>query len=84
MYAKNFKVKGGGGTDFRPVFEYVKKLEADHVLTNLKGLIYFTDGYGIYPELPTPYKTAFVFLDTYDERLVPPWAMRVFWEGAGS
>ena len=80
QYAKNFKVKGRGGTDFRPVFEYVEKLIGRHVIQELNGLIYFTDGYGTYPQKPTDYKTAFVYLDNYDERLVPPWAMRVYWK----
>ena len=36
--------KGGGGTDFRPVFEH---LELSH--EDFKFLIYFTDGKGIFP-----------------------------------
>ncbi|MCK5853977.1 MAG: hypothetical protein KAG56_02060 [Sulfurovaceae bacterium] len=36
--------KGGGGTDFRPVFEH---LEQSH--ENFKFLIYFTDGQGAFP-----------------------------------
>ncbi len=79
-YSKNFKVRGCGGTDFRPVFEYVEKLRKERVLTDLNGLIYFTDGYGTYPKQPTGYKTAFVFLDDYFEKTVPSWAMRVYWK----
>lgn len=79
-YAKNLSVKGLGGTDFRPVFEYVDELIQKHEIIDLNGLIYFTDGYGTYPKLPTSYKTAFVFLDKYEERDVPPWAMRVYWK----
>ena len=30
-------------------------------LKNLKGLMYFTDGYGEYPKKPTDYQTVFVF-----------------------
>lgn len=37
--------KGGGGTDFRPVFDWMKKEKP-----NAKVLIYFTDGYGEFPE----------------------------------
>jgi len=37
-------LKGGGGTDFRPVFEYVEQLNED-----FKFLIYFTDGQGTFP-----------------------------------
>ena len=43
------KIKGLGGTDFRPVFNLVDKLILDKEFTNLKGLIYFTDGYGDFP-----------------------------------
>lgn len=41
----NMKMKGGGGTDFIPVFD---KMKADH--KNMKLLIYFTDGYGDFPK----------------------------------
>ena len=30
-------------------------------LERLKGLLYFTDGDGVYPRTPTPYETAFVY-----------------------
>jgi len=38
-------VRGGGGTDFRPVFEYLEKLGE-----NFKFLIYFSDANGVFPE----------------------------------
>lgn len=38
---------GGGGTDFRPPFEWVKKNAP-----NACGIIYFTDGYGEFPKDP--------------------------------
>lgn len=73
--ADNLQVKGFGATDFRPVFEYVGDLIAKKVLTNLKGMIYFTDGYGIYPENPPGYDCMFVF-DREDEFRppTPGWA----------
>ena len=37
-------LKGGGGTDFRAVFDYVERESFD-----IKFLIYFTDGNGIFP-----------------------------------
>ncbi|MBQ8094727.1 MAG: metallopeptidase [Clostridia bacterium] len=81
-YLKGMKLHGFGGTDFRPVFEYVEQLRAQHQFTNLKGLLYFTDGFGIYPSTQTDYQTAFVFLDNdaEGERLVPPWAIRIILE----
>ncbi len=70
------ELSGFGGTDFRPAFEYVEGLKDE--LTNMKGLIYFTDGEGIFPEKPTPYETAFVFLrDSFHDAEVPPWAIKL-------
>ncbi|WP_165045612.1 VWA-like domain-containing protein [Adlercreutzia sp. ZJ138] len=71
-------VRGGGGTDFRPAFEYVDTLLEDGAFENLGGLIYFTDGWGIYPEHMPAYRTAFVFYDD-DHRPedVPPWAVQI-------
>ena len=79
-FMQNMKLYGFGGTDFRPVFEYVDTLIKNKEFDNLCGLIYFTDGYGTYPTKPTPYKTAFAFLEDYNNREdIPAWAMSVFW-----
>ena len=58
----HFEVKGFGGTDFRPVFDYTRSLMDEGVFQNLKGLIYFTDGYGEFPKTKPPFDTAFVFM----------------------
>ncbi len=58
----NFELIGGGGTDFRPAFSYINKLLEDGEFQNLKGVLYFTDGKGIYPAKRPPYETAFLFL----------------------
>lgn len=72
------KLAGFGSTDFRPVFSHVEKLIAEKEFENLKGLIYFTDGYGVYPDSMPPYEVMFVFLDNGDEGPdVPPWAIKV-------
>ncbi len=60
-YMDHFTIRGLGGTDFRPVFTYVNRLLAEKKFTKLKGLLYFTDGYGRYPLKKPPYDTAFVF-----------------------
>ena len=60
-YCQGLTIKGRGGTDFTPVFELTERLIRKGELKKLKGLLYFTDGDGIYPEKPTPYETAFVF-----------------------
>ena len=39
----------------------MEKLRRGGALKRLKGLMYFTDGDGVYPRKPTPYETAFVF-----------------------
>ena len=78
-YMKDMMLYGFGGTDFRPVFEYVDKLIADKEFTNLKGLIYFTDGFGTFPQRPPAYKTAFAFVsdDIMFDPVVPPWAIKL-------
>lgn len=71
-------LSGFGSTDFRPVFSHVEELLSHKEFENLKGLIYFTDGYGVYPEKMPPYEVMFVFLDNGDTGPeVPPWAIKV-------
>lgn len=78
LFMSDGELRGFGSTDFRPVFRYVEKLNKEGEFDNLKGLIYFTDGYGIYPEQKTDFDTAFVFLnDDNDAPGVPPWAIRI-------
>lgn len=80
-YMEHLTLKGLGGTDFRPAFEYVNGLRAAGAFARLRGLIYFTDGKGIYPVQAPPYDTAFVFVkDQYSDESVPPWAMKVILE----
>lgn len=77
-YLKTMQIRGLGGTDFRPVFEYVDQLRKDKEFVNLKGLIYFTDGYGAFPEHQPDYHTAFVFVDDeYNNPDVPVWAIKL-------
>lgn len=77
-YLSTAKLTGGGATDFRPVFEYVDLLQLKGVFCNIKGLLYFTDGYGVYPEHMPQYDVVFVFLgDDGQAPNVPEWAIRV-------
>ena len=77
-YMEHFTVKGQGGTDFRPPFAYVEELMRRRQFTRLRGLIYFTDGYGIFPAKKPPYETAFVFMkEDYRDLDVPPWAIKL-------
>ena len=71
-------IKGGGRTDFRPVFRYVDELISEGRIKKPKGLIYFTDGIGIYPVRKPDYPVAFMFCDDrFLEHEVPVWAMKV-------
>lgn len=77
-YLKTMKIHGLGGTDFRPVFEFTQKLIDEKEFTNLKGLIYFTDGHGDVPAKKPDFDTAFVFIDDeYNNPDVPPWAIKL-------
>jgi predicted metal-dependent peptidase len=77
-YLKTFKIIGLGGTDFRPVFEFVDILIEKKEFYNLKGMIYFTDGYGIFPYKQPSYETAVVFVDDgYNKYDVPTWAIKL-------
>ena len=79
-YAEGFTVSGGYGTDFRPVFQYVEDLRRQGALKRLKGLVYFTDGFGTYPARPTTYDTAFLFKkdEPMNDAAVPDWAMKIY------
>lgn len=76
-YIEHLELYGFGGTDFRPVFDYVAQLLEQKKLKKINGLLYFTDGVGVYPEAEPPYKTAFIFnRDDYGSPQVPEWAIR--------
>jgi predicted metal-dependent peptidase len=55
------RLKGGGGTDFRPVFEYVENMNED-----FKFLIYFTDGKGTFPKHEPIIDTLWVMSESCD------------------
>lgn len=74
----NFELTGHGATDFRPAFEYVDELIRKKELENLKGLIYFTDGYGVYPEKSPSYGVVFAYTNEDINRpKAPNWATTV-------
>ena len=76
-YMEHFELIGQSSTDFRPVFEHVDQLVSEGAFHHLRGLIYFTDGLGIYPKKRPRYDAAFVMLEgeAYPEN-VPPWGIR--------
>lgn len=77
-YMDHMTLHGMGGTDFRPAFLYVDQLVRQQRFSKLKGLIYFTDGRGIFPVKMPQYDTAFVFMEeNYTDVDVPPWAIKL-------
>ncbi len=80
-YIEHMEIKGLGGTDFRPVFNYANEMIEKHVFHHLGGLLYFTDGDGVYPKQQPKYKTAFLFPEGNKDIIVPPWAIKYTLEG---
>lgn len=77
-YLSTMQLHGFGGTDFRPVFRYVDECILEKEFTDLRGLIYFTDGKGTFPITPPAYQTAFIFLDDgFSDPQVPVWATKL-------
>lgn len=59
-----FEPHGGGGTDFRPPFAWLRERNLEP-----KVFVYLTDGYGSFPSEPPPYPV--LWLMTTDVQ--PPW-----------
>lgn len=78
-YLSHITLNGFGGTDFRPVFDYADKLFKKDINKAFNGVIYFTDGDGIYPTRMPQYKNAFIITDNgFDKNKLPSWAMPVY------
>lgn len=67
---KAVKVTGGGGTDFRPPFEELKKRRMRPELA-----IYLTDGEGAFPEKAPDYPVIWVM--TPDSHVKAPWGITI-------
>lgn len=68
------RLKGRGGTDFRPVFDFVAQ-EASGPEGWPDLVAYLTDGLGKFPDRPPPYPV--VWLLPENSRVVPPFGMRI-------
>jgi len=66
--SKDIKITGGGGTDFRPPFQWVEKEGIEP-----KVFLYLTDGYGSFPKQPPPYPVLWLMTTS----VVPPWGEHV-------
>ena len=77
-YIDDLTIVGGGGTDFRPVFQRIDEHIASGALRGLKGMLYFSDGRGIFPSKPPSYEVTFAFLKhRFDDIDVPNWVRRL-------
>ena len=77
-YIDDLTIVGGGGTDFRPVFARIDEHIASGALRGLKGMLYFSDGRGIFPSEPPDYEVTFAFLKhRFDDIDVPDWVRRL-------
>lgn len=77
-YLSELTILGGGGTDFRPVFREIDRLIDEGEFTDLKGMIYFTDGYGLFPSKAPDYQSAFIFVTNgFETPAVPTWAIKL-------
>jgi predicted metal-dependent peptidase len=68
------RLKGRGGTDFCPVFDFVAQ-EASGPEGWPDLVAYLTDGLGTFPDRPPPYPV--VWLLPEKSRVVPPFGMRI-------
>ncbi|HFQ62340.1 MAG TPA: hypothetical protein ENK39_08625 [Epsilonproteobacteria bacterium] len=57
----DYDVSGGGGTDFRPVFEYI-----DQYIDYPTLLLYFTDGQGTFPQEEPNYDVLWIMPEMWD------------------
>ena len=57
----DFVLKGGGGTDYRPVFEYI---DANFPMASM--LLYFTYGEGVFPRIPPAYEVLWALSNKKD------------------
>lgn len=78
-YLRRIRIQGRGGTDFRPVFRYVEELRRRGELENLKALLYYTDGDGIYPVEKTDYEAVFLLTSRPpEEARIPSWIRMLY------
>ncbi len=57
----DYEISGGGGTDFRSVFEYI-----DEQINYPTLLLYFTDGKGTFPEMEPSYDVMWIMPEEMD------------------
>lgn len=79
QYINTVSLKGFGGTDFRPVFQYVSDICNKSGTDEINGLIYFTDGEGIYPSEMPVFRSVFAVHDNgFDKSKIPAWCTVIY------
>jgi predicted metal-dependent peptidase len=58
--AGRLHLAGGGGTDFKPVFDWIAQRQQRHCEPPPDALSYCTDGYGTFPAKPPAYPVVWV------------------------
>ncbi len=77
-YEDRLSIAGRGGTNFIPVFDRVGQMLENGNIKKLKGLLYFSDGDGVYPREKPPCETAFIFPDfRFLELEIPEWVVKI-------
>lgn len=73
------EMSGWGGTDFRPVFKHIDTLIDAGEMEHVAALIYFSDGYGSFPEEPNEdYETIFVLTEyNLSNWNIPEWITKI-------
>ena len=66
------EVIGGGGTDFRPAFDYIDKMDAEPDV-----VVYLTDTYGDYPKEPS-YPVIWASIYSWERSTKPPFGEFIF------
>ncbi len=75
----NYKGEGWGGTNFRCVFDYADKFAQNNNGKRLKGLFFFSDGEGFFPDEKPSYRTTFFIPKSensgefYEPNFAPDW-----------
>lgn len=81
---EGFETFGFGGTDFRPVFDYVNRCREDGEEDGkpFRGLLYLSDGFGDFPDEAPDYPVAFLLPRGeedcfWGEDIIPDWVTQV-------
>lgn len=87
---EGFQTYGCGGTDFRPVFDYVDRCREDREDGKaFRGLLYLSDGCGVFPDKAPDYPVAFLLPREENDwwwscDMIPDWVTKVHIQDDGS